>query len=392
MEKICDIMKCTGCGLCSVVCPKKCIKLVSNKEGFRYPQIDSSQCVDCKLCSKKCPVNHSVTFNEPIEVYAGWSKDEEIRKESSSGGIFTEIANYVLKKDGYICGVVLDMPELKLHHIVSNTENDLKRMRGSKYFQSDSTEAFVEIKNKLKENKLVLYTGTGCQVAALLNYLNEADTTNLITVDVLCHGVTSGKVVRQYLKSREKRVGSCVSDLIFRSKEFGYGGVCLKVSFFKDKPYYGKSIEDAFMKAFNNNICLRQSCYKCQYAGERRISDITIADFWGIGEIEPFPQRTDGGTSCIIVNTKKGNNIISELQTDLNLYRRSLVEAQRKNQSLSKPMTYTKKRNVFFEKLDSEDFDDLVFKLIRFHEFGKKVKLLKQRVSKKLLRVFGVKK
>lgn len=387
MDQICKRELCTGCGMCTLVCPKQCIILQQNSEGFLYPEIHVEQCIDCKKCKRMCPANHAIDTVPYKKVYAAWSKNSKTKQNSSSGGIFFELAQYVLKQSGFVCGAVLDMPQLELYHLVSDQIKDIERMRGSKYFQSNSVNAYKTIKEKLLAGCLVLYSGTGCQVAGLLQYLDGVDLTNLITIDVLCHGVTSRKVVQKYLQTFPKN--DMLVDLIFRNKDLGYGGVCIKRTYADGTCEYGKSREDLFMLAFNHNLCLRNSCYHCAYAGPERIADITIADFWGLGEIKPFPEKQNGGTSLLLTNTQKGEHIVEQIKNCLYLYERTYQEARRKNRCLVKPSKYNKNRVHFFSLLDQENFESLVRRFVPQNTTLIKLKSFSQILMLKLRRKFA---
>ncbi len=224
MKEICDNEQCTGCGLCSIKCPKQCISIVENNEGFRYPHISSELCVDCGMCRRVCPSINNVEKNSVTNVYAAWAKDDTVRMTSSSGGIFGVIATYIINQGGIVAGVSLDFEKLVLRHICVDNIDDLEKLKKSKYFQSDCLDVFSEIKQRLNVGQYVLFTGTACQVVALKQYLSGINTDKLYTVDVLCHGVTSRKVVHSYIEDLEKTYGDTAIEIQFRNKEKNGGG------------------------------------------------------------------------------------------------------------------------------------------------------------------------
>lgn len=361
--EICKKELCYGCGLCSVICPVQCITMKSNEEGFLYPAIDDSKCVQCGKCGRVCPVQADVQFLMPEKVYAAWNKDETIRRISSSGGIFLALSKQIIGDGGYVCGAVLDMPDLRLYHVLSDDWNDVLRMKGSKYFQSTILDVFEPIKKCLKNGKRVLFTGTACQVAAIYTYLENVDTSLLYTVEVLCHGVSSGLVVKQYLKDLELKLNAKCTSMEFRDKT-AEGSPRYKVTFEDGQIYYGHLPKDKFKLAFDKNLCLRNSCYNCRFANEKRIADVTIADFWGLGLVEEFSEMTQGGTSCVLVNSDKGQSLISEIEQECWFFERSYAEAKRKNQCFNEPSVYNPKRDKFFERLCKNRFDLLVTSLL----------------------------
>lgn len=310
MKEVCDLRLCTGCGLCLSFCPKKCIQYKENEEGFFYPSINQEICIDCGLCAKNCPVLNDFENKrkDVIESYYGWSNNDSIRYNSSSGGIFSEIAEIVVKSGGHVYGAAYD-DNLALSHIGVDCIDDLSKLRSSKYYQSDIRRSFPAVKKNLEENKTVLYSGTGCQIDALYQYLGKTDTTNLLTVEILCHGVPSKKVVHGYVGSIYK--SGKARSIVFRDKSrYGWKYSCVFNVIYNDgHEYYGRSSSDLFYLGFLSEALLRESCYRCKYVGKRRIGDILLADFWGVDNESQYhisQHDLDMGVSFITVNSQKG--------------------------------------------------------------------------------------
>lgn len=387
MKEICDNEQCTGCGLCSIKCPKQCISIVENNEGFRYPHISSELCVDCGMCRRVCPSINNVEKNSVTNVYAAWAKDDTVRMTSSSGGIFGVIATYIINQGGIVAGVSLDFEKLVLRHICVDNIDDLEKLKKSKYFQSDCLDVFSEIKQRLNVGQYVLFTGTACQVVALKQYLSGINTDKLYTVDVLCHGVTSRKVVHSYIEDLEKTYGDTAIEIQFRNKEKNGGWVIMKVEFKNKSPYIAQSRDDAFMNAFNNNLSLRMSCYNCHYSGKDRVSDITIADFWGMDDPDIVREAQGKGISAVFVNTGKGVELFEKIRKDCIVYERSYDEAARNNHVLTAPMPYNPKRKYFFEKLGKVTFQKLVLRSTRTVRIKKSINLFFNRCLRKLYKI-----
>ena len=269
--------ECTGCSVCSQVCPHNCIEMIETKEGFHYPVVDEKLCTDCGLCVKKCHAlndNFKTDFNQ--EFYDVRANDE-IRMKSSSGGMFTLIADYVLENGGFVCGASWTKDWLGVEHIIIDDKKDLDKLRYSKYMESSLGNIFSEIKKLLNENKLVLFTGAPCQVSALNFYLGK-DYENLILVDFLCNSVVPQKVWRKYLleKLKEKKEIEYIS---FRDKNI-FGCVCggIYIKFTNGEEYLDRD-NDVYMKSFLNHTSVKEECLHCKYRRFERVGDITIGDY-----------------------------------------------------------------------------------------------------------------
>ena len=299
--------RCTGCGVCENSCPVQAISVREDTEGFRMPFVDEAKCIGCKMCVKVCPVLSLKKKNAvKPNMYAVRASDE-IRAISSSGGVFSLLAAYILNLGGSVCGAAFD-ENMQLRHVIVEKQEDLAPLRGSKYLQSDTGNIYIQVKEKLKEGKPVLFVGTPCQVAAIKNFAGENE--NLYTADILCHGVPSQKSFNNYLQDAAN--GKRVIGVDFRNKKFGWNCEHLLINF-EDDSFFQQSLKEgnAYVRAFLRNIDLRRSCEDCPFANFPRHGDISIGDFWGIRAFDA--EQNDGkGTSIVFENNKKGNELLNK--------------------------------------------------------------------------------
>lgn len=370
---------CCGCHACYNICPKNAIKMQEDEKGFKYPIIDKDKCIQCNLCEKVCPVlKNSKIENKPI-AFACYNKDEEIRKNSSSGGIFTLLAEEILAKNGVVFGVTFNKTYNVCHTYVEN-KNELEKFRGSKYVQSSINDTYKKAKEFLENGRYVLFTGTPCQIEGLKSFLRK-DYDNLYTQDIICHGVPSPKVHNKFIKFLEKNGN--IMKLAHRTKINGWKNWNVKVEFKNAEDYIKDHGKDIYMQAFLRNTSLRDSCYNCSFKKKNRISDITLADFWGIENI--LPEMDDNkGTSLVIVNSKKGQELFNEIKEKTICKEADLDEAIKYNQSMISSANMDKNREKFFENLDKIEFDKLVKKYTYRPNIIKKVAGKIKRIIKKL--------
>jgi len=371
MIRITDKTQCCGCAACVQACPKQCFSFEEDEQGFRYPLVDIDICIECGRCEKVCPVIHQNEPRQPLDVYAAKSKDEELRRQSSSGGLFTELAHAVIAQGGVVYGAAFD-ENMEVRHIGVDSLDDLKKFRGSKYLQSRIENAFTEIRDHLKNERMVLFSGTSCQVAGLKRFLGK-EYESLLTVDVVCHGVPSPKVWRDYLEEtiRTKCVAgkntvSNVSkgylhelEVNFRDKRNGWKkyGFAAKLSPSEgdknsvsppQKPeelFYEPMAENLFMRYFLKDMGLRPSCYACPAKSGKCGSDITLGDFWGIWKTHP-EFDDDKGTSLVLVNTEKGRKLFELLK--VNHIRATYSEALAGNPALVRSPKISTNVNLFW--------------------------------------------
>ena len=294
---------CCGCGACQQSCPKKCIAMEPDSEGFLYPKVDKAVCVNCGLCQKVCPIlTKKKALAGVVNAYGAYMADEKIRRASSSGGMFTVLAKEILRRGGVIAGAAFD-EDFSVRHILIEKDEQLHRLRGSKYVQSRMEDTYIQIQSLLKQGRAVLFTGVSCQVAGLKAFLGR-DYDELYTLDVLCHGVPSPRVWKYYLAQQEEAHGEKLTAAAFRDKRLGWrkNSICLK---FGETEYCRPNGEDAYLRWFLRDICLRPSCHSCRFKDFPRQSDLTIGDAWGI---EKHMQELDDdrGTSLVLVNSERG--------------------------------------------------------------------------------------
>lgn len=329
--EICDKTKCTGCGLCGAVCSKNAISFQLDELGFRYPVIDAEKCVDCHLCIKKCPSANPVTFYERNDCYLAWSKDDITHFNSSSGGICYEFGKKVIEQGGVVAGCVWDKDFNAVFKLIDNIE-ELQRTVGSKYVQSYiSNEVFEQIKESSKE-RTVLFVGLPCQAAAMSRIGGGKF---LIIGDLLCHGGCSPKCLKSHIGTIQEKKGiKKVTDIRFRGGEqnckftlWNGNELVYKDSMFLDTYFY------TFMK----HSLLNEACYHCQYAQSNRVSDVTIADFWGIDENFLKEKKVLNGHNLVLVHTDKGNDLLNAISDRIELYERPYQEAVAGNDTLKAP-------------------------------------------------------
>ena len=308
--------ECCGCTACVHICPVNCITMQEDEEGFLYPVIEEEKCIHCHKCEKVCPGRNTKQIHTNTETFVGYCIDEEIRKQSSSGGIFSVVAEWIIQQKGVVFGAAFD-DNFEVHHIAIETKAELEKLRGSKYVQSRMENVYLEVKQYLKMKRKVLFTGTACQIAGLKNYLNIEDE-NLYTIDVLCHGVPSPKIWRMYLDEKQKQYHSSIEKCEFRNKENGWKKFSINILFSDKQQYMVRYFEDDFMGMFLGNIDLRPSCHACHFKGFPRISDMTIGDCWGIENHMP-DMDDDKGTSVIMVHSSNGERMLEGVRGNLRL-------------------------------------------------------------------------
>ena len=301
MIHIDDKSKCCGCNTCVQRCPKQCIVMHEDEEGFLYPQVDVTLCIDCGLCEKVCPVINQNMKKDPIVVFAMQHMDKGIRLKSSSGGIFTFIATNIIEEGGIVFGARWN-EKLELVHDYTETKEGLSFFCGSKYVQSCIGNIYKDVEYFVKNKRRVLFTGTPCQVAGLKKFLHK-EYENLLTVDILCHGVPSPRVFRNYLTYIGK--GEKIVNFDFRDKSTGWKGYSVKYVYENGKIKRHSARLDEYMRAYLNHYMLRPSCHVCPAKAGKSGSDITLGDLWGANQL-PMIKDDDTGLSVVIVNTEKG--------------------------------------------------------------------------------------
>lgn len=308
MIKLANESSCTGCTLCHDVCKKKAITMSINEEGFSYPIIDDSKCIKCGKCEKSCPIINDNEFHESKKAFYGRLLDDI--KLNSSGGLCKAFSNTVFQNDGVVFGAVLSHDELI--HLKGTNEKEYSLMSGSKYLQSNMKGIYNQINEELNKDKKVLFTGCPCQCAAVETYFkNSKFYNNIYVCEILCHGVPSPSIFKNWIDFLEKKYKSNISNYNFRSKKNGWTRPTVEIIFENGKRIIQNHNESNYHVWFGKHLSLRQSCYECKYRNIKRISDITLGDFWGIKELETIDKNIEKGTSVLIVNTDKGMQLLN---------------------------------------------------------------------------------
>ena len=380
MIEITNKTKCCGCHACYNICPKGAIKMQQDEKGFKYPVVDKDKCINCGLCNKVCPIiNNKQTNNEP-KAYACYNKDLKVRIQSSSGGIFTLLAEEILNKGGVVFGASFNK-NFEVEHIKVEKIEELEKLRGSKYTQSNIGEKYKKAKEILEEGRYVLFTGTPCQIEGLKKYLQK-DYKRLYTQDIICHGVPSPKVWKKYLEYRENKDNEKPQNISFRNKDNGWKLFNTKFEY-SESEYKENQNKDLYMQAFLKNTSLRDSCYNCSFKKKNRISDITLADFWGIENL--LPEMNDNkGISLVIVNSLKGQELFEKIKDNIVFKEVELEDAIQYNKSMIQSVKMDKNREKFFENLDKMEFDKLVKKYTYRRGIIRKIL---SKIKRKVLRV-----
>lgn len=365
-----DKEKCTGCFGCYNACAYGAIEMVLDKEGFIIPKIDEKKCKNCGLCQEECPVINKNKINnyQAPKVYGAWNKDEKIRISSSSGGIFTELSKIVLNKSGVVFGVTFDKSYTKAKHVLIKNEAELNRLRGSKYIQSYVGKSYQKAIDIANSGRKVLFSGTPCQIASLNLYLkNNRPVENIITCEVVCHGVPSQSIFVSYLDCLQKKYNSALQGFNFRDKRFGWENYGTSI-LFGNNNFFRKNKEDLFMRGYLKRIYLRKSCYDCPFSKIPRGADITLGDFWGIREsgIENIrPEEIKKGISVILVNSDKGLALFKEAK-NIEKFETSMEHIKKFNPRIdvSRYELDINKREKFYKLMNKCDFETAVKKCI----------------------------
>lgn len=371
---------CSECNACQQICSKGAIKMVEAEEGFSYPTVNEQICADCGLCIKVCPmINAENVKLQTGKVFAAQLKNTEILGKSSSGGIFSLIANYVLQKDGVVFGAAWD-DNLQLHHIGVETQHELPKLRGSKYVHSDIGNTYKEAREYLKQGRWVYFSGTPCQIAGLRLFLHK-DYPTLITSDLVCHGTPSQKLFNMFVMQMEKEQGVQVVDYQFRDKRvFGWScsssSTTRNINTGKTKYHFYDKNMVAYFQAFIKGHITREDCYQCPFACPQRVSDITLADYWDVSLQHPEMPNQSDGVSMVIINTNKGKGIFESEKKKIVLIESTIEKAMAtSNHNLKAPTQRPAERDGVYERAFSDflSFRDLYASYGRPENYYKRV-------------------
>lgn len=362
MITISDKLNCCGCSACAQRCPKQCITMTEDEEGFLYPKVDASKCIDCHLCEKVCPVINQDEPRTPLNVYAAKNQSDQIRLDSSSGGIFTILTEQVINAGGVIFGACWD-EEWKVKHDYAECLDDLAKFRSSKYLQSKIGDNYLKAEQFLKAGRMVMFTGTPCQIAGLKHFLRKGYD-NLLAVDVICHSVPSPGVWQRYLAEKLQTLKwskSDIKNISFRNKKTGWKCYSFIIENKGENVFTELGSKNAFMRGFLADLYTRPSCQACPAKQLKSGSDITLGDFWGIDSLMPEIDD-DKGVSVVIVNTGKGREALHNIK--IALHEASYHELTTRNPALVKPVAISTKRMDFFNE-DGLTIENKIKKLVK---------------------------
>lgn len=365
-----DKKDCCGCEVCANVCPKKAITMQEDEYGFIYPSINKEKCIKCGLCKKKCAYQNDSNIQQSVKkTYVALSEDINMIKKSASGGVFANIAREIIKNEGVVYGCTMDLENDKLfpHHIRIDKKSQISKLQGSKYVQSKMNNIYVSVKKDLLEKKVVLFSGTPCQVAALYSFLGNIDERkNLYTIDIICHGIPNIQFFQDYLKMLEKKIKGKIIDFSFRDKSEGWG-LKGKVIYKDKKGEINEKIIlshlSSYYSLFLNSSIYRVNCYSCKYAGPNRIGDITIGDYWGVEKQHPEYMVVNNGKmnpkfgiSCILINNKQGEILIDKFSSGLYKNKSTFEKVSQYNEQLNKPSFQNEERNIVMEEYKNNGY------------------------------------
>jgi len=366
IEKI-NIKDCTGCEACTNICPVNAIELQIDKEGFWYPAIND-RCVNCGKCADVCPKINSGNSkkNDGMLVYAAWSLDKDIRFNSTSGGVFSEVALSVLADGGYICGAIYDESHNVKHYITNKTE-DLVKIRQSKYVQSYMSDVYKEAGILLKRGEKLLFCASPCQCQGLYNYCKAEDISmeKLVIIDFICRGSNSPKVYNKFLSELETLNNAKVSKVWFKNKTYGWNRFSTKIEFEDGNAYLKDRYHDTFIRGYiEENLYIRPSCTNCSFKGFNRVADITLADFWGV-KLDAHMEESDGGTSMVMIHSDKGRKLFDSIDTRIFKVKKDVSDVAPGNVCFNNSVKDGVHREQFMKDIDDMPVIDNIERFLR---------------------------
>lgn len=397
MINIKNKIDCCGCSACVSACPIDCITFEEDEEGFRYPLVNQSACINCNKCENVCPIKKTANkiasdgmlqskesftqekINEnqyPVLAYAAFNTDTDTRQDSTSGGVFSVLANYVISCGGVVYGVALD-DKFQVAHTEVDLIDLIAKFRGSKYVQSYQADIFKQIRKRLNKNYMVLYSGTPCQIEGLKSFLGK-EYSNLITVDIFCHGVGSPKYWNKYLQYMEKKYKSAIKEIRFREKTYGYNSACMAVYFKNGKNSHKDHDCDLYWTAFSKCYIFRPSCYSCRFKTVHHVSDFTIGDYWDTSKLGEVFKKANGCT-LLLLHSKKAQEIMQEVKshlymTKLDLYAALIVNGGPMPSKLISSSPKPDKRDEFLNDMNKMELEKLICSYIPI-SVSKRIKL-----------------
>ena len=349
---------CCGCSACANICPKHCIRMTENYEGFLYPQLQEESCVNCGACEKVCPVLQETSAGgSRRQAWAVVNQDQDVLTNSSSGGLFSVLADEIMAGGGCVFGAAFTADFSRVHHIMAENAENLCALRGSKYMQSDLENCYLTVREQLNRDRWVLFTGTPCQIAGLKVFLGR-DHERLICADVICHGTPSPLLWRSYLQHIQKQLGGRAIAVSFRDKTDGWKEYSMKITAEDGKIYRCSLGKDAYLRMFLKNVCLRESCYHCRVKEKGFFSDITMGDLWGAEQILPETDSSPG-VSFALVHTEKGRLLFEQISRRIHVFTVDYERALLYNTALINSVMRPDERDGFFSDLDKLSWNKL---------------------------------
>lgn len=368
IHKVCK-SDCTACNACANICPNHCIEFENGEAGYSFAVVNEEKCIKCHLCEMVCPNLKAVKKAAPLRCFAAWALDTSIRANSASGGIATILYQYY-SDQGYWCAGVRMKKNFEASYELLNPQEDKKCFSNSKYVYSNTDDIYSEVVKKLKNNQGVLFIGLPCQVAGLKNYLNvvKCSSDKLLTIDIICHGVTSGKLLQQHISYLMKKKGFHADQVLFRDPKYKTSSYTFSLKE-NDRVRYAKNVcrDDAYQIGYHCGITYRENCYHCKYATPERVGDLTLSDFAYVGCVAPCSYSNEN-VSCVMVNTQCGQRIIDTIKNAKMAFfeERPLEEVMEKEHQLKAPTEVPKERYTFiywYEK--THDFNHAMRKAAR---------------------------
>lgn len=374
--------ECCGCTACKNICPVNAIEMKEDKEGFLYPIVNEEKCIKCELCKKVCPVLNIKNETKEQHAYIFQNANDDVRRQSTSGGAFSAIAEKIIDKNGIVYGVIFDKDFNVIHKGIEN-KGELYKFRNSKYVQSNLNNVFKEVKENLEKDRWVCFSGTSCQIEGLKNFLRK-QYEKLLLVDVVCRAVPSPLIWKKYLKLKKQENGD-VSKIYFRDKLYGYKYSNFSVYDSQNNLRYHNGVEsDPYLRAFFSNICDRPSCYNCKFKKLNSESDITL---WDCFNVEKYNSKLDDdkGTTRILANTVKGKRFVEELGVTHNLEEIDVELATKNFLAMFQSVKYNSERSDFFEDVGKLEEKELFTKY-----FSDNITVKSERIIRKLLLKTGI--
>ena len=351
---------CSGCTACVSACPIGCISMQEDEQGFLYPVIDHERCIKCDACDKVCEKAATrVEVKEAPVGYGAVAKDPSLPRKSSSGGIFSLLCEDILSQGGVVAGASFTSDYKAVRHELVSQSEELSKLRGAKYLQSDLGNTFLAIEECLRSGMKVLFSGTPCQVDGLKAFIGEKSE-NLICIDMVCHGVPSPMIWRKYCSEIEKKEKGYIRFVNFRHKKYPWEKPSVDTQFKNEKIIFRTKSEDPYMRLFLSDYTLRPSCYQCQHKGVNRKADITIADFWKINRVLP-ELANDAGNSLVLAHTDKGRDIIQRIWGKMNVKETDPIEAIKYNGSAVRSSSEPQDLDKFWDSQASLSVEKLAF-------------------------------